>query len=214
MKKAWTLQDDDCGDARMDIAVVVEETEEDALEALRKELQDGGEYCAFVVIDDSIYQFTQGYGYNGGYKGEKWDRKDLRPEMWDIGASCGRYNLIEVLCCYKGKTYDDVEEFFKCHDLIKPMNRKDFRRKFSRKPDFKFFALMDESRDIAAYLSNGVVLLYKEFNVDKEGNVGFCCANGKNYYPVDYVPISYDYDEDDEDDDESCQHETIGYIEE
>ena len=115
MKKAWTLQDDDCGDARMDIAVVVEETEEDALEALRKELQDGDEYWTFVVIDDSIYQFIQGYGY----KGEKWDRKDLRPEMWDIGASCGRYNLIEVLCCYRGETYDDVEEFFKHHDLIK-----------------------------------------------------------------------------------------------
>lgn len=203
MKKAWTLQDDDCGDARMDIAVVVEETEEDALEALRKELQDGDEYWTFVVIDDSIYQFIQGYGY----KGEKWDRKDLRPEMWDIGASCGRYNLIEVLCCYRGETYDDVEEFFKYHDLIKTMNRKAFIKKFSLTPNYK---LMDESRDIAEYLSNGVVLLNKEFNGE------YYCTNGKNYYPVLYIPITYYYDEDDddEDDDESDQYEMVGYIEE
>lgn len=208
MKKAWTLQDDDCGDVRMDIAVVVEETEEDALEALRKELQDDNEYWTFVVIDDSICQFAPGHGY----KGEKWDRKDLRPEMWDIGASYSRYNLIEVICDYRGEMYDDVEEFFKCHDLIKPMNREDFRRKFSRKPDFKFFALMDESRDIAEYLSNGVVLLYKELNVDKEGNM-YYCTNGKNYYPVVYIPITYDYDEDDDDEDDD-ESETIGYIEE
>lgn len=209
MKKAWTLQDDDCGDARMDIGVVVEETKEDALEALRKELQDGGEYWTFVVIDDSIYQFIQGYGY----KGEKWDRKDLRPEMWDIGASCGRYNLIDVLCYYRGETYDDVEEFFKYHDLIKPMNRKAFIKKFSLTPNYK---LMDKSRDIAEYLSNGVVLLHKEFNVNKEGNVEYYCTNGKNYYPVLYIPITYYYDEDDddEDDDESDQYEMVGYIEE
>lgn len=201
MKKAWTIQDD-CGDARTDIAVVVEETKEDALEALRKEMQDGDEYWTFVVIDDSIYQFAPGYGY----KGEGWDCEDLRPDMWDIDASSGVYNLIELPCYYVGEAYD-AEEFFKYHDLIRPMNRKAFRRQFSWKPDFNF-VLMDESiSDIAEYLSNGTVLLYSDWNGEY-----YCPDEKHHYYPVD-IPISYYYDEDDDDSGKPDQYETVGYVE-
>lgn len=87
------------------------------------------------------------------------------------------------------------------------MNRKDFKRKFSWKPDFNF-VLMDESTsDIAKYLSNGTVLLYKEWNGEY-----YCPDEKHHYHPVD-IPISYYYDEDDD----SCepdQYETVGYIEE
>ena len=199
MKKAWTIQNNR-GIQITDIDIVVEETKEDALEALRKELQEDDEYWTYIIINDSIYEFAQGYGY----KGEEWDCEDLRPDMWDIDASSGMYNLIELPCYYMGEAYD-AEEFFKYHDLIRPMNRKVFIRKFSLKPNYNF-VLMDESIDIAEYLSNGVVLLHKEWNGE------YYCTNRKNYYPVD-IPISYYYDEDDD----SCepdQYETVGYIEE
>lgn len=198
MKKAWTIQNDR-GIQRTDIDIVVEETKENALEALRKELQENEEYWTYIVINDSIYMFAQG----DGYKGEEWDCEDLRPEMWDIDASNGVYNLIELPCYYMGEEYD-AEDFFKYHDLIRPMNRKDFKRKFSWTPNYNF-VLMDESIDIAEYLSNGVILLHKEWNGE------YYCTNGKNYLPVD-IPISYYYDEDDD----SCepdQYETVGYIE-
>ena len=87
----WTIQDD-CGDTRTDIAVVVEETKEDALETLRREMQDGDEYSTFVVIDDSIYQFAPGYGY----KGEEWDCEDLRPEMWDESEADRTWDVCEL----------------------------------------------------------------------------------------------------------------------
>lgn len=200
MKKAWTIQNNR-GIQITDIDIVVEETKEDALEALRKELQEDDEYWTYIVINDSIYEFAQGYGY----KGEEWDCEDLRPDMWDIDASSGMYNLIELPCYYMGEAYD-AEEFFKYHDLIRPMNRKAFIRKFSLTPNYNF-VLMDESIDIAEYLSNGVVLLHKEWNGEY-----YCPDEKHHYHPVD-IPISYYYDEDDD----SCepdQYETVGYIEE
>ena len=99
MKKVWTIIDD-AGEERTDIAVVVEETKEDALEALRKVMQDGDEYSTFVVIDDSIYQFAPGYGY----KGEEWDCEDLRPDMWDESEADRTWDVSELPC------YCDTEE--------------------------------------------------------------------------------------------------------
>lgn len=193
MKKAWTIQDD-CGDARTDIAVVVEETKEDALEALRKEMQDGDEYWTFVVIDDSIYQFAPGYGY----KGDEWDCEDLRPDMWDESEADRTWDAFELPCYYRGEEHD-AEDFFKHHDVLEPMFLCDFKKKFPN------ITVMDESVN-NMYLDNGTILLYSEWN-------GECyCSGGKSYYPVD-IPISYYYDEDDDDSGKPDQYETVGYVE-
>ena len=192
MKKAWTIQDD-CGDARTDIAVVVEETKEDALEALRKEMQDGDEYWTFVVIDDSIYQFAPGYGY----KGDEWDCEDLRPDMWDESEADRTWDAFELPCYYMGDEYD-AEEFFQYHDIVKPMLLRDFNKKF---PD-----IVDMDEHVSnVYLDNGTILRDKDWTDD--------CYNsgGKYYYPVD-IPISYYYDEDD-DSNEPDQYEPVGYVE-
>lgn len=155
MRRAWTVMDD-AGEERTDIAVVVAETKEDALEALRKAMQDG---------------------------------------TWDVS---------ELPCYYMGEEYD-ADDFFKYHDLISPMNRNDFKRKFSRTQNYNF-VLMDESiSDIAEYLSNGTVLLHSDWNGE------YYCPDEKHYYyPVD-IPISYYYDDDDEKM-EPDQYETVGYI--
>lgn len=193
MKKAWTIQDD-AGEERTDIAVVVEETKEDALEALRKEMQDGDEYSTFVVIDDSIYEFAPGYGY----KGEEWDCEDLRPDMWDESEADRTWDVFELPCYYMGEEYD-AEDFFKYHDILKPMLLRDFKKKFPN------ITVMDESIS-NVYLDNGTILLYSEWN-------GECyCFGGKSYYPVD-IPISYYYDEDDDDSGKPDQYETVGYVE-
>lgn len=193
MKKAWTIQDN-CGDARTDIAVVAEETKEDALEALRKEMQDGDEYWTFVVIDDSIYEFAPG----DGYKGEEWDCEDLRPEMWDADASSGVFELAELPCYCMGEEHD-AEDFFKYHDIVKEMTLRDFKKKFPN------VVVMDK-HVTNVYLDNGIFLLNSEWN-------GECyCADGKRYYPVD-IPISYYNDDDDDESGEPDQYETVGYIE-
>lgn len=199
MRRAWTVMDD-AGEERTDIAVVVAETKEDALEALRKEMQDGNEYSTFVVIDDSIYEFAPGYGY----KCEEWNCEDLRPDMWDESEADRTWDVSELPCYYMGEEYD-ADDFFKYHDLISPMNRNDFKRKFSRTQNYNF-VLMDESiSDIAEYLSNGTVLLHSDWNGE------YYCPDEKHYYyPVD-IPISYYYDDDDEKM-EPDQYETVGYI--
>ena len=91
--KTWTIQDD-CGEERADIAVVVEATKEDALESLRKKLQDDNEYSTFVVINDSIYQFAPGYGY----KGDDWNCDDLRPNMWEESEADRTWDILELPC--------------------------------------------------------------------------------------------------------------------
>ena len=198
MRRAWTVLDNE-DVKRTDIAVVVAETKNEALELLRDEMQDGDEYWTFVVIDDSIYQFAPGYGY----KGKEWDCDDLRQDMWDTDASDGVFELAELPCYCMGEEYD-AEDFFKHHDLIRPMNRKDFKRKFSWTPNYNF-VLMDESIDIAEYLSNGTVLLHSDWNGE------YYCPDEKHYYyPVD-IPISYYYDDDDEKM-EPDQYETVGFI--
>lgn len=186
MRRAWTVMDD-AGEERTDIAVVVEETKEDALEALRKEMQDGDEYWTFVVIGDLIYQFTPGYGY----KGEEWDCDDLRPDMWDESEADRTWDVSELPCYYMGEEYD-ADDFFKYHDLINPMTLRDFEKKFPN------ITVMDE-RVTNVYLDNGVYLLNSEWSDDC-----YCC-DGRYYYPV-YVPISFD------DDGEPDQYETVGYI--
>lgn len=190
MKRAWTVMDD-AGEERMDIAVVVEETKEDALEALRKEMQDGDEYWTFVVIDDSIYQFAPGYGY----KGEEWACDDLRPDMWDESEADGIWDISELPCYYLGEAHD-AEDFFKYHDIVKPMTLCDFKKKF---PDV---VVMDE-RVTNVYLDNGIVLLNSDWNGEY-----YCPDEKHHYHPVD-IPISF-YDDDERR--EPDQYETVGYI--
>lgn len=89
--------------------------------------------------------------------------------------------------CLDRKLEYFCQRFFKYHDLIRPMNRKDFKRKFSWKPDFNF-VLMDESTsDIAKYLSNGTVLLYKEWNglYLVRGSVSACLAKKNGFTEED-----------------------------
>ena len=145
------------------------------------------------VIDGSIYKFAPG----DGYKGEEWDCEDLRPEMWDIDASSGVYELAELPCYYMGEEYD-AEGFFKYHDILKPMLLRDFKKKFPN------IVVMDECIS-NVYLENGTILLCGDWN-------GECyCSDGKRYHPVT-VPISYYCDDDGSN--EPDQYEPVGYIEE
>lgn len=98
MRRAWTVMDD-AGEERMDIAFVVEETKKDALEALRNIMQNDDEQSSYVVIDDSIYQYSPGYGY----KGDGWDCDDLRPDMWDESEADRAWDVFELPCYYMGE---------------------------------------------------------------------------------------------------------------
>lgn len=192
MRRAWTVLDNE-DVKRTDIAVVVAETKNEALELLRDEMQDGDEYWTFVVIDDSIYQFAPGYGY----KGKEWDCDDLRPDMWDESEADEAWDVSELPCYYMGEEYD-AEDFFKYHDIVKPMLSCDFHKKF---PD-----IVDMDEHVSnVYLDNGTILRYRDWTDD-------CYSSGgKYYYPVD-IPISFYYDDDDERR-EPDQYETVGYIE-
>lgn len=107
MKRAWTVNDL-TGDTRTDLAVVVEENAEDALEALRKALQDGDKYWTYIVKDEMIYRFAPGEGYNG----EEWNCEDLNPDMWDETVSDDEYELIELPCYVNGEEHraDDLAD--------------------------------------------------------------------------------------------------------
>ncbi len=186
MRRAWTVTDD-AGEERTDIAVVVEETKEDALEALRKAMQDCDEYWTFVVIDGSIYKFAPGYGY----KGDRWDCDDLRPDMWDTDAADGVFELAALPCYYIGEKFD-TEDFFKYHDVLKTLTLRSFKKKFPN-------TLITDERISNVYLNDGTILLNEEWNGWHYD------ANGMFYYPVD-VPISFD------EDGEPDQYETVGYV--
>lgn len=90
--KTWTIKGYS-GKPRPDLAMVKAESKEDALEALRKTLQDDDKYWTYIVKNDAIYQYAPGYGY----KGEKWNPKDLRSEMWEDDMMGEVYDVVEFL---------------------------------------------------------------------------------------------------------------------